>query len=67
MGTRIFLVMSGDRTRQWAQTETEDVLSQHWERVFYCAGDGALALVAMGACGVSILRDTQKLSGQGPG
>jgi len=53
--------------RQWAQTETQKVLSENEETLFYCEGNRALAQVVQGGCGVSVLGDTQKPSGQGPG
>ncbi|KAK4817918.1 hypothetical protein QYF61_002759 [Mycteria americana] len=46
--------------RQWAQTETREVPSEQQETLFYCVGDWALAQIAQGGCGVSILGDVQK-------
>lgn len=40
--------------RQWAQTGTPEVLSEHQEALLCCAGDGALAQVAPRGCGVSL-------------
>ena len=50
-----------------AQTETQEALSEHQEALSYCDGDQALEQVAQRGCGISILGDTQKLSGHGPG
>lgn len=53
--------------RQWTQTETQEVPSEHQETLLYCDGNWALEQVAKKDCGVSILRDTQKLSRHGAG
>ncbi|KAK4818637.1 hypothetical protein QYF61_016608 [Mycteria americana] len=50
-----------------AQTETQQGPSEHQETLFDCEGDRALAQVALRACGVSILGDTQKPSGHSSG
>lgn len=47
---------------QGAQTEARKVSSEHQEALFCCEGDRALADSAQRGYGVSILRDTQKLS-----
>ena len=52
---------------QWAQTEMQKVPSEHEETLFDCEGDRALAQVAQGGCGVSLLRDTEKPTRHGPG
>ena len=57
----------GQDQRSWAQTGTQEVPFEHQETLFHCEGDGALAQVAQGGCGVSILGDTQKPSGHGLG
>jgi len=49
------------------KTETQEGPSEHQQTLFDCEGDGALARVPHGGCGVSILGDTQKPSGYGPG
>ncbi|KFQ76077.1 Transportin-1, partial [Phoenicopterus ruber ruber] len=41
--------------RQWAQTETQKVPSEHQETLFYCESDQALAQVAYTGDGVCIL------------
>lgn len=38
--------------RQRAQTEMQKVPSQHWDRLFHCQGDEALAQVARTGCEV---------------
>ena len=53
--------------RRWAQTETQEVPPEHQETLFYCGSDRALAQVAQGDCGVSILGHIQKPSRHGPG
>lgn len=52
--------------RQWAQTEIKEVLSEHQRTLFYCGGDQAPAQLAQKGYGVSILADSQKVSGHGP-
>jgi len=47
--------------------ETQDVHSEHQERLGYCEGDRAVAQVARRGYGVSIFGDFQKPSGHGPG
>jgi len=67
-GTRLFSVVPSDSTRgNGAQTETQEVPSEHEETLFYCEGHRALAQVAQRGCGVSHLGDVQKPSGHGPG
>lgn len=52
--------------RQWAQTEIKEVLSEHQRTLFYSGGDQAPAQLAQKGYGVSILADSQKVSGHGP-
>lgn len=54
--------MSSDRTN-WAQTEAQEILSEHGEHPFHCKDDQAVAQVAHSDSGVSILGDTEKPSG----
>ena len=50
----------------WAQTEAQEVPSEHEEELLPSEGDGALEQAAQGACGVSFSRDIQDPPGQGP-
>lgn len=53
----------GQDWRQWAQTKTQEVLSEHQETVFPCGSNWALA---QRGYGVTIFWDIQRLSGQLP-
>ena len=57
----------GQDQRQQAQTETREVPCERQETPFCCEGDQALAQVAQGGCGISILGGIQKLRGHSPG
>ena len=50
----------------WAQTEVQEVPSEHEEELLPSEGDGALEQAAQGCCGVSFSRDIQNLPGSSP-
>ena len=50
-----------------AQNETQEVPSEHQERLSYCEDDRAVTQVAQRGCVVFILGDIQTLTGHGPG
>ena len=51
---------------QWAQSEAQEVPSEHEEELLPSEGDGALAQAAQGGCGVSFSGDIPALPGQDP-
>ena len=51
---------------QWAQTEAQEVPSEHEEELLHCEGDGALEQVAQGGCGFSFSGAIQNPPGWGP-
>ena len=65
-GQTLFSGAQGQDKGQWAQTEAQEVPSEHEEELLPSEGDGALAQAAQGSCGVSFSGDIQALPGQGP-
>jgi len=49
--------------RQWVQTGTQEIPSEHEEELLYCQDDGALEQAAERGCGVSLSGNTPDLPG----
>jgi len=66
MGPSSFQWCPAQDKGQWAQTEAQEVPSEHEEELLPSEGDGAVEHAAQGGCGVSFSGDTQDPPGQGP-
>jgi len=65
-GAKIFSSAQRQDKGQWAQTEAEEVPSEHEEELLPSEGDGALEQVAQGGCGVSFSEGIQDSPRKGP-
>ena len=64
-GQTLFSGVQRQDKGQWAQTEAQEVPSEHEEEL-PSEGDGALEQAAQGGCRVSFSGDIQEPPGQGP-
>jgi len=65
-GQALFSGAQWQDKRQRAQTEAQEVPSEHEEGLLLSEGDGALEEAAQGGCGVCFSGDIQDPPGQGP-
>ena len=65
-GQTLFSGVQRQDKGQRAQTEAQEVLSEHEEELLRSEGNGALKQVAQRGCGVSLSGDIQDPPGQGP-
>ena len=65
-GQALFSGVQRQDKGQWAQTEAEEVPSDHEEELLPSEGDGASEQAAQGGCRVCFCGDIQDLPGRGP-
>jgi len=65
-GQTLFSGAQRQNKGQWAQTEAQEVLSEHEEELLPSEVGGALEQAAQGGCGVSFSGDIQDPSGSSP-